>query len=197
VAVALYQSTPSLAGSLRRNPTPTDPWTVLRDDASYEERRLLREQTNWDRSIDAESATWSGLLIDLAESNATVALHLTTGHTVSGQITSVGVDVVCVVAGNTVTAIATSAVTQIETGSKPVAANGEREGSEETLHSIIERAAEEHREIALTLRGSTSDVFGKVLSCGTNVCTITSSENPRHYVHVATGSVVALRMDAR
>jgi hypothetical protein len=190
----MYEKTPSLANSLRRGDTPhADPLVGLLDDATYDARRNVREQTKWDRSIDTESATWAGLLIDLAENGRRVTLQLETGLTVSGQITTVGADCVCIETPKGEMAILCSAIARIECETPNGPPDSERIGSSETFHSLLQRAAEDRLDVAFTLRGAANDLFGQLRTCGADVCALASEEMPRRYVYVRTLAVVGFR----
>jgi hypothetical protein len=192
--MAMYESTPSLAGSLRRElASNDDPWMGLLDDASFDARRLVREQEKWDRSIDSESATWLGLLVTLCESGNRVVIKLDNGVIISGLITLVGADVVGITTINEFVGVAVASIVHIESEVPVGPPDSDRIGSNDTLHSMIQHSAEERNEVAFILRGRHNETFGQLRACGVDVCTITTSDRPNRYVYISIGTIVALR----
>jgi hypothetical protein len=192
--MAMYESTPSLAGSLRRDlASNEDPWMGLLDDASFDARRTVREQEKWDRSIDSESATWLGLLVTLCENGNRVAVKLNTGVIISGLITLVGTDVVGITTINEFVGVAVTSIVHIESEVPLGPPDNDRIGSNDTLRSMIQRSAEDRDEVALILRGRGNETFGQLRACGVDICTITNSDRPNRYVYIPTDSIVALR----
>jgi hypothetical protein len=196
--MAMYESTTSMASSLRRElASDNDPWLGLLDDASFENRKLVREQAKWERSIDSESATWIGLLVNLAESGNRVATKLESGLIISGLITMIGADVLGISTGNEFIAVSIAAIVHIESELPAGPPDSERIGSTDTLHSIIQRSAEDRRNVALILSGRDNETFGQLRACGIDICAITTSERPNQYVYVPTASIIAIRMAQR
>ena len=96
---------------------PTDPLVALSrfvGEGAVERAARARSRLRWQQQLAIDSGTWLGLLCDLAETVAPVIIDTTLGRRLSGTISAVGVDFVCVapsaggfvvLAGGAITAI--------------------------------------------------------------------------------------------
>ena len=148
-----------------------------------------RTRTLADQSLS--TSTWTGLLVDLAESGAEVALWSGPGLTHKGRLVGVARDfVVLEPAGRGPVLIRTAAlqaVTPAAPGARSARAGERSNPSELTLAAALEALAGERAPASVQ---TSSQAFpGAIIGCGEDVLTI-KSDGPGRQMYVALNAVV-------
>jgi hypothetical protein len=155
------------------------------DDAarSRSRERSLRRQA-------AESATWAGTLVDLAESGAPVVVQVAGGRSHRGVIVGVGPDYVAVQAeGVTLTLIdlaGVASVRSLRSGSTS-AAGGSRPPHPRTMMQALAVCAEERPRVRVVAAGET--VTGELIGVGGDVLSVRLDADPPTVAYVPAASV--------
>ena len=105
-------SAPRSAG--RRNADPSAALSRFVGEGAVDQAAEARSQLRWQQQLALESSTWLGLLADLAETGAPVVIDTRLGRRLTGPMTVVGVDFVCVAAPAGTVALATAAIVAIQ-----------------------------------------------------------------------------------
>ncbi len=131
----------------------------------------------------AEEATLAGVLVDLAERGAAVAIHTVAGHRHRGRITTVGRDVVGLVGPDGhVTLVHVDAVVAVrpQPGALPVTGDGRLDLST-TLRRELSELYHDRERARLTLLGGET-VTGALDNVGLDVLGLTTDRGGRAYV---------------
>ena len=115
-------SAPRSAG--RRDTDPLAALCRFVGEGAVEQAAQTRSRLRWQQQLAIESGTWLGLLCDLAETGASVVIDTSLGRRVTGTMTAVGVDFVCVAAPTGVVALATAAIVAIQRADGRAAPSG-------------------------------------------------------------------------
>lgn len=152
-----------------------------------------RVRERWLRIQAAESSTWAGVLVTLAEAATPVAVTTSAGRCHAGLVATVGDDFVAVGrAEERVTLIAMAAVASVvPTGSeRATPVGGERHPSSSapvTLLGVLERAVGDRPRLMLTA-GDTR-VTGQLVAVGIDVVTVRTDAQPPGWAYVSLASV--------
>lgn len=193
--VVRRESSQHLAGSLRRTAREaTDPWANLLDEAALQEAKATREHANWEHVVDGESATWTGLLVDLIEGSHTVSIRTVHGQTIVGQIRAVGTDAIALVQKSELVIISLDALATVESMHDDVDAASERAPMTFSLLSCLQRAAEARADVVIGFYGSGHTIGGRLRSCGADVCTLAAGAHSRRRTHVAVRTISMIRI---
>jgi hypothetical protein len=166
--------------------------------ARVDEAARGRARERWLRRAASEEATVRGVLVDLAERRAPVAVHTTAGRAHNGEICAVGGDFVALrtragtdvlVACDAVVAVRTRPGAPVATGDRPL-----RLGID--LAQVLDRLAAERERVLLVPRSGAdaSAVAGVLVAAGHDVLTVRLDGDPpaTAYVPAATVGEVAL-----
>lgn len=148
-----------------------DRWVA---DARVDEAARARARERWLRSVAEQEATIAGVLVDLTERAAGVALSTTAGRRHRGWIRALGADFVALCpASGTEVLVALQAISVVRTLPTEDPAAGDRVVSTElTLAEVLtELAAERERVLLVTCAGSDS-VSGELRSVGHDVVVV-------------------------
>jgi hypothetical protein len=155
----------------------------------------------------AASATWAGLLVDLAEAGAEVVCSLAGGTRVSGRLVGMGRDFAVVErAGARPVLVRTDAITSLAPGAGsgagapgagPGAAPGRPGGQRRpprdlNLAAALDALAGEGAPVVLRAAGEA--ITGTVTACGVDMVTLRSEGAARRTVHVPLGAVVCVEL---
>jgi hypothetical protein len=111
----------------RRNADPLAALSRFVAEGAVEQAAEARSRLRWQQQLALESGTWLGLLCDLAETGASVVVDTNLGGRLSGTISAVGVDFVCVTARAGIVVLTTAAIVAIQRAdgrSAPVGRSG-------------------------------------------------------------------------
>lgn len=141
----------------------------------------------------AEEGTLVGVLVDLAERGASVALHTQAGRLLRGTVRALGADYVGLIGpGGDPTYVATAAVTGIrpEPGTRTtVGDRQERWGA--TLHAVLVDLATVRPTVSLYTVGG-DRVPGRLLTAGRDLVAVRSGAGTESYVPLGAINDVAL-----
>jgi hypothetical protein len=161
-----------------------------------DEAARSRARRHWLRSAAEEDATLAGVLLDLAERAATVAVVTTTGRRHHGRLVTVGADVVVVrsdAARHLVLRLA--AVSSVRAVSEPVAPVGARSlRSAHRFVDVLVALAAERLDASLLL-GNGEVVTGEVRSVGQDVAVVRGGDREPTVTYVALDAIEALALD--
>jgi hypothetical protein len=184
-----------MAATLRRAARNNiDPWARLLDVAALEGAKATRDLANWERVVDVESATLSGLLVDLVEGAHTVSIRTHHGQPLVGQIRAVGTDAFALVQNSELIIVSMDALATVESLHDSVDAASEREPTAFSLLSCLQRAAQSRADVVLSLVGSGQTISGRLRSCGTDVCTLAAGAHSRRRTHVCVRAISMVRI---
>ena len=135
-----------------------------------------RTRERWLRRQAEEDARFAGVLVDLSEADAAVAVRTTAGRTLHGRITAVARDF-CVLrhAGGTATLLAFTAVATVrpEPGYPAAEAASERSAPLDTcLADALGRMAGGRPRVRLVVEGAGEALTGELRSVGADVATM-------------------------
>lgn len=165
-------------------------WTA---DTRSSEAAGSRTRERWLRQQAAEEARFSGVLLDLAEQGAGVAVRTTTGRTLHGHIAAVANDF-CVLRheGGMATLLTFSAVATVrpEAGHR----SGEADSARLTppalsLAEVLFRLAPDRPRLRIVVEGGGEVLAGELRSVGTDVATLRLEGDPPGTVYLQLGSV--------
>ena len=148
------------------------------------------------RSLAAQSAataTWAGVLVDLAEAQATVSAAVG-GTRIAGRLVGVGRDVCVIEAPDGRPAVVRlDAITELSsTGTNPrgpAPGGSRRPASALTLVDVLEAAAAESSPV--TLHTAAGAVAGELVALGADVVTLRDPGPSRRQVHLPLAAVAA------
>jgi hypothetical protein len=135
-------------------------------------RRRVAER--WLRQQAEENGTLVGVLVDLGERRAPVALHTRSGRVHRGQVTLVGADFTgLTVAGAGEVLVAFAAVSSVRTGPGEALVSGDRNiVTRRTLSEMVVNLAAERERAMLVPVDGTEPVCGTVRVVGQDVVTV-------------------------
>ncbi|MDQ6909776.1 MAG: hypothetical protein M3Z84_03170 [Actinomycetota bacterium] len=152
-----------------------------------------RVRERWLRTQAAESSTWAGVLITLAEAATPVVVTTSAGRRHAGLVVTVGDDFVAVRrAGERVTVISIAAVASVKPSgpARATPVGGERHPSSSapvTLLGVLERAVGDRPR--LMLAAGDTQVTGQLLAVGVDVVTVRTDAHPPGLAYVSLASI--------
>jgi hypothetical protein len=152
-----------------------------------------RVRERWLRSQAAESSTWTGILVTLAEAVTPVVVTTSAGRRHTGLVTTVGDDFIGVRrAEEQLTLLAMGAIASVEPlgRGQTTPVDGEANHSSPvsvTLRDVLERAAGDRPRLILTAGGTR--VTGQLLAVGADVATVRADGDPPRLTYVSLVSV--------
>lgn len=162
-------------------------------DTRAEEAAGSRSRERWLRQQAAEDARFAGVLVDLAEQGAGVAVRTTAGRTVHGRIAAVARDF-CVLRhdGGSATFLTFGAVATVrpEPGHRAGDADSARiSASALGLADVLARLAPERHRVRIVVDGGGEAVAGELRSVGADVATVRLDGDPPATVYVQLAAV--------
>ncbi len=161
-------------------------------DANAEDLVVDRNRQRWLRQIAEEEATIAGVLLDLAERQASVLLRTVVGRSHRGRLVAAGGDFVVVREGQAppvlVTHAGLSSVRPIEVGGRDTAGSRAAPLKASLAATMMVLATERPRVQVIT--AGNEHLVGGLRSAGTDVVTIRLESPDRMDAHVPTAGVV-------
>lgn len=165
-------------------------WTA---DGRAEEAAGARVRERWLRHQAAEDARFSGVLMDLGEAGAGVAVVTTAGHTLHGRIAAVAGDF-CVLrhGGGSATLLTFAALATVRP--EP----GHRAGDADSARisplnvgfvEVLARLAPERHRVRVVMEGGGEVVAGELRTVGADVATLRLGGDPPSTVYLQLGAV--------
>jgi hypothetical protein len=175
-------------------PPRRDPYVDLADESAHEAAVRARSRERELRERATELAGWNGTLRDLAEARAVVTLRSRSSRTHRGVLVAVAEDHVAMrLPAGQLVALAAGGVTSVrpEPGTAVAPAMGDRDRAQDrTLVELLDRAAGEHRRVALTLDGSSEVVQGTLVAVGDDVLTVRLDGRGHDLLYVRAGAIL-------
>lgn len=165
-------------------------WTA---DSRVDDAARCRMRERWLRQQAEEDARFAGVVLDLSEAGAVVALRLTTGRTLQGRIVTVARDF-CVLRhdAGTATLLAFSAIATVrpEPGYRAGKAASERVAPVDArLADVLVGLAGERPRVRIVVDGAGEALAGELRSVGADVATVRLDGGRGGTVYVQLGSV--------
>ncbi len=140
-----------------------------------------RSRERWLRQQAEESATWLGVLLDLAEQGRSVVAELSSGGSACGELVGVGEDV-CLLSGGagrptTLVALAHVAAVRARVPAMDVATGDRLPPLRLDLLGALARLAAEREPARLGLAGG-REATGRILGAGSDVLTLDPATRP-------------------
>jgi hypothetical protein len=147
-----------------------DRWAA---DARVDEAARLRARERWLRHQAEEEGSLAGVLTDVAERGAPVALHVRGGRRHRGEVRALGSDFVALRSADTDVIVALAAVTSLRTLPGEAATIGDRSiATSLSLVDVLTGLAAERAAVLLVLAGGDDAVAGALGSVGQDVVTV-------------------------
>lgn len=165
-------------------------WTA---DTRVEEAAGARVRERWLRQQASEDARFAGVLMDLGEAGAGVAVVTTAGHTLHGRVAAVARDF-CVLrhGGGSATLLTFDALATVRP--EP----GHRAGDADSARisplsvgfvEVLARLAPERHRVRVVMEGGGEVVAGELRSVGADVATLRLDGDPPSTVYLQLGAV--------
>lgn len=140
-----------------------------------------RQRERWLAQRLGDDTTFAGVLVDLAERAAPVAVETTAGLVARGRIAWVGVDHVALEDGDVRWLVAISAVVAVTPapGGPPARSGREHRVDDTTLAEVLALAAAERPEVALVAVGG-ARVAGELVAVGVDVAVVRDGGSTRY-----------------
>lgn len=165
-------------------------------EARVDEAARERARERWLRSVSDQEATIVGVLVDLAERRAGVALSTTAGRRHRGAISAVGADFVALRPATGPEVLVTlGAVSMLRTLPAEDPASGDRSISIDlTLTEVLGELAAERERVLITTCAGSDAVAGELCSVGADLAVVRGDGQPpsTSYVPLAAIAEVAL-----
>lgn len=159
-------------------------------DARIDAAADQRSRERWLQSAAAHDATFTGVLLDLAERHASVTIHTTAGRRHHGTIDAIGADFVALhKRSGADVLVAARAITTVRAGTTSVA-TGERVVTTELrlVEALAELASDRERVLLVTQTGD-DGVHGELRSVGIDVATVRADGDPPAPAYVRTDAI--------
>lgn len=185
-----------MTGPHDRDGTPPTDWF---DDAAVDAAIAARRAQHDAAHRASESATWTGLLADLAEAAADVQVRTSAGTAHSGRLVAVAEDHLVVRSATAVTVVARAEVVTVQqppTDRRRSPVGGERPAPlDRTLDEVLAAWAEDRAPCRLVLRGD-EVVDGLMVGVGVDLLAVVPERDGvasrGQVVHVPLDAVVAV-----
>jgi hypothetical protein len=179
-------STPSLASRL-------DAWLA---DARVESSADARSREHWLRAAADADATFSGVLLDLAERGVALAMATVAGRRHRGVVQVLGADFVALrVAAGREVLLATRAIASVRTSDSAGATAGERVVTTDLrLADVLGELASDRTRARLFVLDASDAVSGELRSVGQDVVTIRTDGEGRGAAYVRTDAVAEVAL---
>jgi hypothetical protein len=159
-------------------------------DARIDAAADQRARERWLQSAAEHDATFSGVLLDLAERRASVTIQTTAGRRHHGTIEAIGADFVVLhkPAGADVL-LALRSVTSARAGAAPVATGERVVTTELRLVEALAELATDRERVLLVAQTADDAVVGELRSVGIDVATVRADGDPPAPVYVRTEAI--------
>ncbi len=147
-----------------------DRWAA---DARVDEAARLRARERWLRRQAQEEGTLAGVLADVAERGASVAVHVRGGRRHRGEVRALGADFAALRSVRADVIVALAAVTSVRTLPGEAATIGDRPvATSRRLIDVLGELAAEEATVVLAMAGGDDPVAGALRSVGEDVVVV-------------------------
>jgi hypothetical protein len=177
-----------------------DGWSARIDrwaaDARVDEAARLRGRERWLGRQAQEEGSLAGVLADVAERGAPVALHVRGGRRHRGEVRALGSDFVAVRSADADVIVALAAVTSVRTLPGEASTIGDRSiATSLSLVDVLAGLAAERAAVLLVLAGGDDAVAGALRSVGQDVVAV-RLPGAAVTAYVPVGAIVEVVVDA-
>ncbi len=170
-----------------------DRWVA---DARVDEAARLRVRERWLRHQAEEEGSLDGVLADVAERGAPVAVHVRGGRRHRGEVRALGSDFVALRSADADVIIAVAAVTSVRTLPGEASTIGDRlVAASLRLVDILARLAAERAAVLLVMAGGEDAVAGAIRSVGQDVVGVRVAGAAAVTAYVPVGAIVEVVVD--
>jgi hypothetical protein len=170
-----------------------DRWAA---DARIDEAARLRARERWLRHQAEEEGSLAGVLADVAERGASIALHVRGGRRHRGEVAALGSDFVALRSAGADVIVALPAVTSVRTLPGEAATIGDRSiGTWHRLVDVLAGLAAERAAVLLVVADGDEAVAGVVRSVGQDVVGVRVAGGPTVTAYVPVGAIVEVVVD--
>lgn len=170
-----------------------DRWAA---DARVDEAARLRARERWLRHQAEEEGSLAGVLADIAERGASVALHVRGGRRHRGEVAALGSDFVALRSVGTDVIVALPAVTSVRTLPGEPSTIGDRSvGTSHRLVDVLAGLAAERAAVVLVLADRDEAVAGVVLWVGQDVVGVRVAGAAAGMAYVPVGAIIEVVID--
>jgi hypothetical protein len=170
-----------------------DRWAA---DARVDEAARLRARERWLRHQAEEEGSLAGVLADIAERGASVALHVRGGRRHRGEVAALGSDFVALRSAGADVIVALHAVTSVRTLPGEASTIGDRSiGTSHRLVDVLAGLAAERAAVVLVLADRDEAVAGVVLWVGQDVVGVRVAGGAAVMAYVPVGAIVEVVVD--
>jgi hypothetical protein len=167
-------------------------------DARVDEAARLRARERWLRHQAEEEGSLAGVLADVAERGASVALHVRSGRRHRGEVAALGSDFVVLRSAGTDVIVALPAVTSVRTLPGEASTIGDRSiGTSHRLVDVLAGLTAERAAVSLVLADGDQAVAGVVLWVGQDVVGVRVAGGAAVMAYVPVGAIVEVLVDGR
>jgi hypothetical protein len=169
-----------------------DRWAA---DARVDEAARLRARERWLRHQAEEEGSLAGVLADVAERGAAVALHVRGGRRHRGEIAALGSDFVALRSAGADVIVALHAVTSVRTLPGEATTIGDRStGTSHRLVDVLAGLAVERAAVLLVLADGDA-VAGVAVSVGQDVVGVRAAGGAAVTAYVPVGAIVEVSVN--
>lgn len=164
------------------------------DDARLEAARQQRATQRWNEQVSAETATFTGLLIDLYETSTSVQLQGAHGRKHSGQIVEVGSDFVAVAAlerPRVLVPLSCVGSVQVSTDARRLGVISDRPSDGALFADVLGELSAHRMHIRFLTKQSDQVRSGTISSAGADIITV-SLDSPTETVFVPIKQITEL-----
>jgi hypothetical protein len=170
-----------------------DRWAA---DARVDEAARLRARERWLRHQAEEEGSLAGVLADVAERGASVALHVRRGRRHWGEIAALGSDFVALRSAGADVIVALPAVTSVRTLPGEAPTIGDRSiGTSHRLVDVLAGLAAERAAVLLVLADGDEAVGGVVRWVGQDIVGVRVAGGAAVTAYVPVGAIVEVLVD--
>jgi hypothetical protein len=170
-----------------------DRWAA---DARVDEAARLRARERWLRHQAEEEGSLAGVLADVAERGASVALHVRGGRRHRGEIAALGADFIALRSAGADVIVVLPAVTSLRTLPGEAPTIGDRSiGTSHRLVDVLAGLAAERASVLLVLADGDEAVGGVVLWVGQDVVGVRVAGGAAVTAYVPVGAIVEVLVD--
>jgi hypothetical protein len=171
-----------------------DRWAA---DARVDEAARLRARERWLRHQAEEEGSLAGVLADVADRGASVALHVRGGRRHRGEVAALGSDFVALRSAGTDVIVALAAVTSVRTLPGEASTIGDRSvATSHRLVDVLAGLAAERAPVLLVLADGDEAVAGALRSLGQDIVSIRVAGGAPVTAYVPVGAIVEVVVDA-
>lgn len=170
-----------------------DRWAA---DARVDEAARLRARERWLRHQAEEEGSLAGVLADVADRGASVALHVRGGRRHRGEVAALGSDFVALRSAGTDVIVALAAVTSVRTLPGEASTIGDRSiATSHRLVDVLAGLAAERAPVLLVLADGDEAVAGALRSVGQDIVGIRVAGGAPVTAYVSVGAIVEVVVD--